>query len=826
MATADSPQTIKDVKEKSASATPDGTALSTAVNHAPDALKLASDKFTRGPMPEQIANIYQVTESNPSSPAVAVPLDKAHKQDAIQKLLDADQTNSDHHYQGDGGLRHGTKDSNPQPGPSDNHNKPPVDNRTDAIGTMIESWSDGKGTTITNKDGTGSIKLLTGDERHFGTAPQDNFIQSASGAITQLSESAVKAKDAVVEGWQNLSKGLDVLARNAPVDAKAVEDSVDAIHNARGIFTTDGGAISKALNHKTEADLRAIQARYKEKYGTPLRDELKHDFDLPLVGDVFGKGEKAEALLDHRDPVSLATERTHIDDAAKSKLSTADYDHFHKQMAAFEERSSKEHISNEEVARTYREVSKILETKGDKPLQSDERDKIAMQVMDNAANPNRISQGSNNTCNVTTLETTIYRKDPSEAARMVGDISRTGIYVDRNGTVLKSNPEARTNAADVYPNPDGTRSHASEIFQIAAVNLSYQERGINRTYDQTKIPPPQNATDNGERLYDISKTPPVEALNNDGKPARAPGLTIGNLVDLHKGITGKDSLEAIQSDSYFGPHDAHETNITSEQQLNDKLAEAKKNGKFPMIVGVNSLNEPLWTDSGGGAAGGSGGAHVFTVTDYTPGPPPKVNIENEWGKSANYQGDKMMSTHDLFTVMQPTSFARQQDQNEVDQARKEGRVDFKKEIDLMRLEHSDGNKISGTDFQKQHEDLTDRMIADVQKRGTAVTPAEKKDISDKLAAAGSGMTVEAQLASITKIHDAKISNTFDYDSSLAYLGHRIALEKKKIDNGDMPASARAAYEAKAAIYKEYVSKLPKEDQNFITYNLKNWGDDK
>ena len=844
METADTPKPREVDDKHKATATDNGAKLSNAGNGTTDAITQARDSFTRAPLPERIADIYKTPDVGPQTPAIEPASSTRKHDDAIGKLIESDQVdkkkryqgdgglrkddpiaklieteekNGKNKYRGDGGLRHGQPDGDSRNLQKDKKSKPTVEEHVDQIGNLIRAWDKGDGTTITNKEGNGSIKLLTGDVRHFGAKPEDNYIESPSGDVTMMSDLRKK-------GLEELAKGLDKQQRNAPVDAKAVEDSVDAIHGARGTFTTDSGAINKALTDKSEADLRAIQARYKEKFGTPLRDDLKHDFDLPILGDAFGKGQKAEALLDHRDPIDLGVERSHLSDTARTSLSPASNEALQDQMEAFEERGAREHLSADEIGRTYREVSKVLDSSGDKMISESDRKKIAMQIMDNAADPKQISQDKNNTCNVTTLETAMYAQSPSEAARIVGDITRSGIYVDRSGVMIKSNPGSRTDAANVYPCPDGTRSHASEIYQIAAVNLSYKQRGVDRTYDQIKIPPPQNATDNGERLYDNSKNPPVEVKDADGEFTRSPDLLIGDLVEAHKAITGKDTLQAIQSDSYFGPQGDQVTNIKSEQQLNDKLAEVKKSGRFPLIIGVNTENEPLWTDSGGGAAGGSGGAHVITVTDYSPGPPAKVNVDNEWDSKADYQGKKMMSTQDLFTSMQPTSYSRQKDFDELTQSRKEGRVDFKKEIDYLRLEHSGGSAISGADFQKQHEDLTNRVIADVQKRGDAVTAQEKSLLSDKLAAAGTGMTVQAQLDSLSKVHDANISNTFQFDSNLAYLAHRILGEKKQIESTPASAATVAEYANKVKNFKDYVKQLPREDQDFVTENLKRWGD--
>src|SRR5262249_23807100 len=83
--------------------------------------------------------------------------------------------------------------------------------------------------------------------------------------------------------------------------------------------------------------------------------------------------------------------------------------------------------------------------------------------------------------------------------------------------------------------------------------------------------------------------------------------------------------------------------VHSDEEMKQALAQLKQEGKLPVIISVNTGNEPFWTDSGAGAAGGSGGGHVVTVTDYDE----KTGIatmQNQWGSFSSHD----VSAHDLF----------------------------------------------------------------------------------------------------------------------------------------------------------------------------------
>src|SRR5262249_46438925 len=80
----------------------------------------------------------------------------------------------------------------------------------------------------------------------------------------------------------------------------------------------------------------------------------------------------------------------------------------------------------------------------------------------------------------------------------------------------------------------------------------------------------------------------------------------------------KDAKEAKSPDFDAKMRDQGIAEIHNEQDLKNTLAEAKTEGKLPIIVRVDTSSEPFFTDSGGGAAGGSGGGHAVTITDYDP----------------------------------------------------------------------------------------------------------------------------------------------------------------------------------------------------------------
>ncbi len=197
---------------------------------------------------------------------------------------------------------------------------------------------------------------------------------------------------------------------------------------------------------------------------------------------------------------------------------------------------------------------------------------LAREVLAQGAKPTDIAQGTNNTCNVTTVENLIYTKEPGTAAKLVADVAITGSYTAKDGTritfdkeQIKPDAEARNTTRK-----DGDRSYATQLFNQTAVNLEHQKANPNVRYE---IQPP-----GGERLMDYSKKPPEQLRDCNGK-IQHPNLTDNQIVGAFTTITGKDGKDIYLA--HKSGMDKDSTLVTpfgSEKELGEKLAELKAQG--------------------------------------------------------------------------------------------------------------------------------------------------------------------------------------------------------------------------------------------------------
>lgn len=391
-------------------------------------------------------------------------------------------------------------------------------------------------------------------------------------------------------------------------------------------------------------------------------------------------GDKPIAVNEQSD-VRVAHAKLH--DLAESKIkSPTERAKFEADMAHFEARAKERGLSDEEVRNTYTEIGKLLDAQQG-AVNAERRVQLAQQVMAQAADPRIIDQGNHNTCNVSSMESLVYAKHPAKAANLVAQVALSGEYSDGQGHTVRLDAQSLTpdKEASHHPPLDSDRSFATQLFNVTAVNLAYQRDGIQRRYEQHK----QSPSDNGERLYDTSETPRKEL-----KDKREPDLNEDQIVEAYRGITGDTTSPVVitAGDNFSGPGNKI-TKVNSPEELNDQLKTLAQSGKLPIMVRINPKMEPYYSQSGGAEAGENEEAHVVAITDYKPGPPPVVSIDNTWGSMKdNRKTDVAVS--DLWKVMNKGAEEHSQLESEVEANRASGKIDFSKEFELLRRQRDAG----------------------------------------------------------------------------------------------------------------------------------------
>ena len=317
-------------------------------------------------------------------------------------------------------------------------------------------------------------------------------------------------------------------------------------------------------------------------------------------------------------------------------------------------------IKASEAAGVYHHLSSLLALASNANFSTSDKERAALvkQVLAQAADPHEVSQGFHNTCNVASIENLLYSHHPASVARMVSELARTGSYTDANGASVTVNAHPRDFIGDEFVNPGkDDRSYASELFQVAAVNLYYKELNLPEFHYEQSAHPRDPVYKNGKAVEDTGES----LCLLEKKVTDSPRLDPDASMLLPNAITGlKDAPRILYNSDlkYWLPKDSCTTGLlrdanlfSNEKEFENKLAELKAHNGFPVILSVNVGNAPF-VDDDPKLAGVEGGRHAITIQDYIPGTggkPGKVLFDNPWGKAFNHNTvDSAISVHEMY----------------------------------------------------------------------------------------------------------------------------------------------------------------------------------
>jgi hypothetical protein len=473
-----------------------------------------------------------------------------------------------------------------------------------------ETWSRGFGNVVIHeKNGQDVI-----DSDHT-FPPRDDSVAESIGGLTPLalaSSLGLRAGDGPGSG--NGEQGKASATESTP---GAIERHLERISNKSGSDNEQG---NKKLDDWADAQSRDIDRRIHELQTTNSDSVGKNELNL------------------------LKKEKIQLE-------------RFKQDIHEFEKRGKLEGLKPEEILATLAQIEKLTFATGEKPLTSTERRHFAEQILHQCAFPKSIDQGHHNTCTVAAIESRTYTRTPSEATRLVVDLAVTGHYEssqkDASGkpaVTLDMVPKAHDESKH-FPTTDKERSFASEIFQVAAVNLYYQqENKIHGTHIEYVQNEP-GKHDTGEILIDSDTKKPRLEYVLFGDPIRDPHLmddSLGRISHLITGLDEGENVEIVNGANFVGNSKLGTmTVINSKEELAAKLEKLKTDHKFPVLLRVNPECDPFYIDSENGYAGGSIGSHAVCITGYDERTG-RVFVDNQWGRAKDHGPDQPIELGDLY----------------------------------------------------------------------------------------------------------------------------------------------------------------------------------
>ncbi len=426
-----------------------------------------------------------------------------------------------------------------------------------------------------------------------------------------------------------------------------------------------------------EASIGKQQEDLARTIGSTAKEFAQEVWSAPkLIGEPLNK------QPDHNLPDLKITDESHLErkghgqathlEPAKERLLKKLDENFDKDstegfksyMHSFEKRASANQLSKQELAETYQQINRILSAAGDKPLTAEQRKQVVRETLHHCADPEIISQGQHNTCNVTAVQVRAYSLHPSIAAKLVADVSTTGEYTTPRGIKVKLNTqsmvpdrEARASRPEL-----GWRDYATQLFNLAAVNVWYAAAKPEWHYEQRIEKNAETQKENvREQIVDHGK--PVLYPNSE-KPLDSPTLGADQIAFINDAIVGKHEPYAVlaMNDSHavlpgVKKQSARAADIVDEGHLKSLLEDLKNKHQLPTIAAVETGVYPLNVDSGSPIFGYANGGHVVNITDFAGGKNPHVSVDNEWSPKADHPNNSV-ALHDMYLCIGGAQVAR------------------------------------------------------------------------------------------------------------------------------------------------------------------------
>jgi hypothetical protein len=343
---------------------------------------------------------------------------------------------------------------------------------------------------------------------------------------------------------------------------------------------------------------------------------------------------------DYQHDKHLNRSKDTLDQAVKNHVAADKRVAFKKDMDSFEARAQMEHLAPEEVAKTYDQMSKMLDAPKDSAVVSEhDRAILAEGLVHQCAYPETTNQGIHNTCGVTTVARETLQRNPSKAAEMAATTSITGEWTAADGKVIKIDKQSLQPGAEeaVYPAADSRRSFATQVLNLVMANDALQRREPPESYIQ-RTPDAGLPNDSGERRLDARGNVIYTRNTTDAGlliPETMPNLTDHESAQVGQWLNGDNSHSIV----FHNPQSGVE-NISSEEAFGQRLHQLQQQGHFPVILTVDSNHAPIEEidQETSGIAG-----HAVTVDGYDE-KTGIVHISNQWGKKYN----KWVTLSDLY----------------------------------------------------------------------------------------------------------------------------------------------------------------------------------
>lgn len=364
----------------------------------------------------------------------------------------------------------------------------------------------------------------------------------------------------------------------------------------------------------------------------------------------------------------------------EQKQFTTDMDNFEKNFSARGHMGAME--KQREMANTYVQLSRLLSADSDvlarypeckqQPGETPWRVQVAEQLVHQVAEPFTISQGTLAICATASLQVREHYREPAAVTRLVTEVMLTGKYESTYGGIKLDLTACPNNLipdlfakrftvendiknvpihewkADYF----GSRSFASQLFDVTALNLVLGPRGFR--YEQP-------SSMDYETLMNAANGKVVDVRTGNSLPwgsGEGRQVTDRDISTLALRVCGKDERHFVISAARLWPNEVANSSLRKAYEYNNRdggvvalfsaselaaaLKATKEIGQWPPIVRLDCSMPPTRMNRGG--------AHFLVISGQSDDGC-KLSIDNTWQDLKDLNGELKVPIDEIAASM-------------------------------------------------------------------------------------------------------------------------------------------------------------------------------
>ncbi len=296
-------------------------------------------------------------------------------------------------------------------------------------------------------------------------------------------------------------------------------------------------------------------------------------------------------------------------------------------------------LSEAQIESVFASVNKLFEAKSGK-IPEQLRHQLAAEIMNQAAHPDNVDQGTHGTCAAAVVEGRTWWRSPDITAGVIAQIAIEGQWTSFDNKTITVPDQALIPDSEsrIYPKTENLRSFASQIFEVGIYNDWGQRDNPPRWYT-LQHPEADEAADGGW----LASRDSSELLRNDKGLPINPDFGFAEIGLYNQLLTGGDGQTSLVNAQYGFEDCPTVATFKDLDQLTRMIGDLKMKGNLPIAIGVAAYDHTVFGGDQSSYEPIHQVNHVILIDDYDS-QSGMVKLNNSWGP----EQDKWVRLEDLY----------------------------------------------------------------------------------------------------------------------------------------------------------------------------------